>query len=52
MGLVDSDEGWLAASEHFGKAGDAEAFGRDEEEVESAVEVVAAGLAGVVAAQT
>ena len=48
VGFVDGDERGLAAGEHLGEAGDAEALGRDEEEVEGAVEVVAAGLAGVV----
>ena len=51
VGFVDGDEGGLAAGEHLGEAGDAQALGRDEEEVESAVEVVAAGLAGVVAGE-
>ena len=51
VGLVDGDEGGLAAGEHLGEAGDAQALGRDEEEVEGAVEVVAAGLAGVVAGE-
>ena len=46
VGFVDGDERWLAAGEHLGKAGDAHALGRDEEELEIAVEVVAAGLAG------
>ena len=49
MGLVDGDEGGLAAGEHLGEAGDAHALGCDEEELEGAVEVVAAGLAGCVA---
>ena len=34
VGLVDGDEGGLAAGEHLGKAGDAHPLGRDEEEVE------------------
>ena len=46
VGFVDGDEGGLAAGEHLGEAGDAHALGRDEEELEGAVEVVAAGLAG------
>ena len=37
--------------EHLGEAGDAHALGCDEEELEGAVEVVAAGLAGVVAGE-
>ena len=51
VGLVDGDESGLAAGEHLGKAGDAHALGRDEEEVERAGEVVAAGDAGVVAGE-
>ena len=51
VGLVDGDEGGLAFGEHLGEAGDAHALGRDEEKLEGAVEVVAAGLAGVVAAE-
>ena len=46
VGLVDGDEGGLAAGEHLGEAGDADPLGRDEEEVERAGEVVAAGLCG------
>ena len=49
--LVDGDEGGLAAGKHLREAGNAHALGRDEEEVEGAVEIVAAGLAGVVAAE-
>ena len=52
VGFVDGDEGGLAAAEHLGEAGDAQALGRDEEEVEGAVKVVAAGLAGVVAGES
>ena len=44
--FVDGDERRLALGEHFGKAGDAQALGRDEEELQRAVEVVDAGLAG------
>ncbi len=51
VGFVDGDEGGLAAGEHLGEAGNAQALGCDEEEVEGAVEVVAAGLAGVVAGE-
>ena len=51
VGLVDGDEGGLAAGEHLGEAGDAHALGGDEEELEGAVEVVAAGLAGVFAGE-
>ena len=43
--LVDGDQGRLALGQHLGEAGDAQALGRDEEEVEPAVEVVDAGLA-------
>ena len=52
VGFVDGDQGGLALGEHLGKAGDAEALGRDEEELQGAVEVVDAGLArgGAVAA--
>ena len=46
MRLVDGDEGGFALGEHFGEAGDAQALGRDEEELQIAVEVVDAGLAG------
>jgi adenine deaminase len=49
MGLVDGDECGLALGEHLGEAGDAEAFGSDEEELEFAGEIVAACLTGVVA---
>ena len=45
VGFVDGDECGLALGEHFGEAGDAKALGGDEEELESAVEVVDAGLA-------
>ncbi len=41
----------LAPGEHLREAGDAHALGRDEEELEVAVEVVAAGLAGRVAGE-
>ena len=51
VGLVDGDEGGLAACEHLGEAGDAHALGCDEEELEGAVEVVAAGLAGFFAGE-
>ncbi len=51
MRFIDSDERRFAAGEHLGKAGNAHALGRDEEELEVAVEVVAAGLAGVVAGE-
>ena len=44
MGFVDGNEGELALGEHFRKAGDAEALGGDEEELERAREVVHAGL--------
>ena len=37
--------------QHLGEAGDAHALGGDEEELEGAVEVVAAGLAGFVAGE-
>ncbi len=46
VGFVDGDEGGLALGEHLGEAGDAEALGGDEEELQFAVEVVDAGLAG------
>lgn len=46
MRLVDGDEGELLLCQHFRKAGDAKAFGGDEEELQAAVEVVDAGLAG------
>ena len=52
MGLVDGDERRLLFCEHLGEVGDAHAFGCDEEELENAVEVVAAGLAGLVAGET
>ena len=51
VGLVDGDEGGLALGEHLGEAGDAHALGGDEEELEGAVEVVAAGLAGLFAVE-
>jgi hypothetical protein len=51
VGFVDGDERGSAAGEHLGEAGDAHALGRDEEELEGAVEVVAAGLAGVFAVE-
>jgi len=51
MGFVDGDQRWLAAGEHLGEAGDAHPLGGDEEKVERAVEVVAAGLAGIVAGE-
>ena len=43
VGFVDGDERGLALGEHLREAGDAQALGGDEEEVEFAVEVVAAG---------
>ena len=51
VGLVDSDEGRLLLREHLREAGNAHALGRDEKELEGAVEVIAAGLAGVLAGQ-
>ena len=51
MGLVNGDEGGLAFGEHLGEAGDAHALWCNEEELESAVEIVAAGLAGLVAGE-
>ena len=51
VGFVDGDERGLAAGEHLGEARDAHALGGDEEELEVAVEVVAAGLAGVFAGE-
>ena len=51
MGFVDGDEGGLAFGEHLGEAGDAHALGRDEEELECSVEIVAAGLAGIFAGE-
>ena len=46
MRFVDGDERRLALGEHFGKAGDAQTLRRDEEELQRAVEIVDAGLAG------
>ena len=46
MGLVDRDEHGFAPGEHLGEAGDAQALGGDEEEVEAAGQVVDAGLPG------
>ena len=51
VGFVDGDEGGLSPGEHLGEAGDAHALGCDEEELEGAVEIVAAGLAGFVAGE-
>lgn len=51
VGFVDGDQRGGAAGEHFGEARDAQALGGDEEELEPAFEVVAAGLAGVVAGE-
>ena len=51
VGLVDGDERGFLACEHRGEVGDAHALGCDEEELEGAVEVVAAGLAGFVAGE-
>ncbi len=51
VGLVDGDERGLLFCEHRGEVGDAHALGCDEEELEGAVEVVAAGLAGFVAGE-
>ena len=45
MRLVDCDEGKLLFGEHLSEAGDAEALGGDEEEVELVIEIVGAGLA-------
>ena len=52
VSLVDGDERGLFLREHLGEVGDAHAFWRDEEELEGAVEIVAAGLAGFVAGET
>ena len=46
MRFVNGDEGGFALGEHLREADDAEAFGGDEEELEFAVEVVYADLAG------
>ena len=51
VGFVDGYEGRLATGEHLGEVGNAHALGCDEEELEGAVEVVAAGLAGFVAGE-
>ena len=51
VGLVDGDERGFFAREHLGEVGDAHALGCDEEKLESPVEVVAAGLTGVVAGE-
>ena len=51
VGFVDCDERGLLAGEHLGEVGDAHALGCDEEELEGAVEIVAAGLAGFVAGE-
>ena len=52
VGFVDGDERRFPASQHLGEAGNAHALGSDEEELEGAVEVVAASLAGVVAGES
>lgn len=49
--FVDGDERGFAFSEHLREAGDAEALGGDEEEVESAFEIGAGGFAQVFARQ-
>ena len=51
MSFVDGDEAGFLFREHLGEVGDAHALGCDEEELEGAVEVVAAGLAGFVAGE-
>ena len=51
VGFVDGDEARLLFCEHLGEVGNAHAFGGDEEELEGAVEVVAAGLTGLVAGE-
>ena len=51
MGFVDGDESGFLLREHLGEVGDAHALGGDEEELEGAVEIVAAGLAGFVAGE-
>ena len=43
--LVDGDQGGRALGEHLGEAGHAQPLGRDEEEVEAPVEVLAARAA-------
>ena len=48
VGLVDGDETRLAPGEHLREVGNAHALGCDEEELQGAVEVIAAGLAGLV----
>jgi hypothetical protein len=44
VSLVDGDERGSALGQHLGKAGDAEALGGDEEEIEPAREVIDARL--------
>ena len=51
VGLVDCYEAGLFPGEHLGEVGDAHALGRDEKELEGAVEVVAAGLPCFVAGE-
>ncbi len=51
VGFVDGDESGLLFGEHLGEAGDAHSLGSDEEELQGAVEVVAAGLAGLFAGE-
>ena len=41
----------LRSGEHLGEAGDAQSLGRDKEKLQCAVEVVAAGLTGLVAGE-
>ena len=51
MRFVDGDQRGRTAGEHLREAGNAHAFGSDEEKVESAGEVVATRLASVLAGQ-
>ena len=46
MRLVDGDQRRLSLRQHFGEAGHAEPFRRNEQELQFAVKVVDAGLAG------
>ena len=45
VGFVDGDQAGLALGQHLGEAGNAQAFGRDEQKLQGAVQIVDAGLA-------
>ena len=52
VGFVDCDEGGFTLGEHLGEARNAHSLGGDEEKIEVAGEIIAAGLTGGVTVET